>query len=131
VGRPVHGSTRLEIAWTVIRSSSRSSSSRGGEVFFSLSRPPANAVEYYVVGKQWMWKFQHPEGKREINELHVRWDRGQADHDLRGRDPQLFVPAFRIKADVLPGRYTTTWFEATKTGSYHSSARSTAAPSTR
>jgi cytochrome c oxidase subunit 2 len=81
---------------------------------------PSSAMEIYVVGKQWMWKVQHPEGRREINELHVP----------RGRPVKLwmtsedvihsfYVPAFRIKMDVLPGRYTTQWFQATRTGRYY------------
>jgi len=121
VGQPVHGSTRLEIAWTVIPLAiSLFLFAWGAKVFFSLSRPPANAVEYYVVGKQWMWKFQHPEGKREINELHVPVGTA-VKLTMTSEDVihSFFVPAFRIKADVLPGRYTTTWFEATKIGSYH------------
>ena len=92
----------------------------GAQIFFEQSRPPSNAVEIYVVGKQWMWKIQHSTGQREINELHVPVGRkiklvmGTEDviHDF-------FIPAFRIKADVVPGRYTTLWFEATKDGRYH------------
>jgi cytochrome c oxidase subunit 2 len=91
----------------------------GAKVFFTAFRPPADAVEYYVVGKQWMWKFQHPQGKREINDLHVPI--GQPIKlTMTSEDVihSFFVPAFRVKADVLPGRYTTVWFEATKAGSY-------------
>ncbi|PSC06480.1 cytochrome c oxidase subunit II [Alsobacter soli] len=82
--------------------------------------PPAGALEIHVVAKQWMWKTQHPEGPREINELHV-----PADTPVRllmtSEDVihSFFVPAFRIKKDVLPGRYTETWFQATKPGVYH------------
>ena len=77
-------------------------------------------MEVYAVGKQWMWKFQHTEGQREINELHV-----PAGRDVRmimtSQDVihSFYVPAFRIKADVLPGRYTSTWFHATEPGRYH------------
>jgi cytochrome c oxidase subunit 2 len=92
----------------------------GAKVFFDQSRPPADAIAYYGVGKQWMWKFQHPEGAREINDLHVPV--GQPIRiTLTSEDVihSLFIPAFRVKSDVLPGRYTTVWFEATKPGAYH------------
>ena len=92
----------------------------GAKLFFNEYNPPANAMEIFVVGKQWMWKFQHPEGRSEINELHV--PRGQAVKlTMISEDVihDLFVPAFRVKKDVLPGRYTMVWFDATKTGSYH------------
>src|SRR5204863_2782304 len=76
--------------------------------------------ENYVVGKQWMWKFQHTTGQREINELHVPVGRKvkliMATEDVIH---DLFVPAFRIKTDVVPGKYTTEWFEATRPGRYH------------
>lgn len=92
----------------------------GTKVFYTLSRPPADAAEYYVVGKQWMWKIQHPEGNREINDLHVPVGR-PVKLTMTSEDVihSFFLPAFRVKADVLPGRYTTVWFEATKPGVYH------------
>jgi cytochrome c oxidase subunit II len=77
-------------------------------------------VVYYGVGKQWMWKFQHPTGQREINTLHVPV--GQAiQMKLTSEDVihSFFVPAFRVKQDALPGRYTSIWFRATKPGTYH------------
>ena len=92
----------------------------GASVFFSVSRPPDNAQQIYVVAKQWMWKLQHMEGQREINELHIPV--GQAVRlTMTSEDVihSFFVPAFRTKADVLPGRYTTTWFQPTKPGKYH------------
>lgn len=92
----------------------------GAKVFLEQSRPPADAIAYYGVGKQWMWKFQHPEGAREINDLHVPV--GQPIRiTLTSEDTlhSLFIPAFRVKSDVLPGRYSTVWFEATKPGAYH------------
>jgi len=91
----------------------------GAQVFFEAQRPPADAVEYYVTGKQWMWKFQHPEGQREINTLHVPV--GQPTKlTMTSEDVihSFFVPAFRGKMDVVPGRYTQYWFEATKPGTY-------------
>lgn len=92
----------------------------GVKVFFTTSRPPADAVEYWVTGKQWMWKIQHPEGVREINTLHVPV--GQpVKLTMTSEDVihSFYIPAFRVKADVLPGRYTTVWFKPTKTGRYH------------
>ena len=75
--------------------------------------PPRDAMEVYAVAKQWMWKFQHPEGQREINELHVPVGR-DVKLIMTSQDVihSFFVPAFRIKQDVLPGRYTTLWFHA-------------------
>ena len=89
-------------------------------LFINMQRPPDDALEVYVVGKQWMWKLQHPDGQREINELHVpvgkpvRLIMTSEDviHDF-------YIPAFRVKQDVLPGRYTYLWFEAKQEGSYH------------
>jgi cytochrome c oxidase subunit 2 len=92
----------------------------GAEVYFALARPPADAVELYVVGKQWMWKIQHPDGRREINELHVPV--GQAVKlTMISEDVihSFYVPAFRTKTDVLPGRYTTVWFRADRIGTFH------------
>lgn len=92
----------------------------GTKVFFMQTRPPSNAVQYTVVGKQWMWKIQHPEGNREINELHVPL--GQPVKLLMTSEDVIhdfFVPVFRIHVDVLPDRYTTYWFQATKVGAFH------------
>ncbi|MDQ6625941.1 MAG: cytochrome c oxidase subunit II [Verrucomicrobiota bacterium] len=90
------------------------------EVFFGMSRPPANATEIYVVGKQWMWKIQHPDGRREINELHIPV--GQPVKLIMASEDvihDLFIPDFRTKQDVVPGRYTTEWFTPTRPGKYH------------
>ena len=92
----------------------------GAEVFFDQRRVPADAMEISVTGKKWMWKFQHLNGRREINVLHIpvgkpvllRMASEDVIHDV-------FIPAFRVKQDVLPGRYTTEWFQATKPGIYH------------
>jgi cytochrome c oxidase subunit 2 len=92
----------------------------GASLYFRFSTAPSHALSLYVVGKQWMWKIQHPEGRREINELHVPV--GQpVKLTMTSEDVihSFFVPAFRMKMDVVPGRYTTTWFEATKAGEYH------------
>src|SRR2546426_1245077 len=121
IPRPIEGSTKLETLWSVIPLLiAMSIFVWGTKVYFAQYRPAQNAIEVYVVGKQWMWKFQHATGQREINELHVPVGRKvklimtteDAIHDV-------FIPAFRIKADVVPGKYTTEWFEATKPGRYH------------
>src|SRR5690606_34427450 len=89
-------------------------------VFIAQYTPPDNALQVYVVGKQWMWKTQHVEGRREINELHVPVGR-PVQLIMTSEDVihSFFIPAFRAKQDVVPGRYTTMWFEATKPGTYH------------
>lgn len=111
----------VEIAWSVIPLLiTLVMFAWGASVFFDQSKPPADAVDFYGVGKQWMWKFQHPEGVREVNDLHIPI--GQPIKiTLTSEDVihSLFIPAFRVKADALPGRYTTVWFEATKPGAYH------------
>ena len=121
VGEVIQGGTLLEITWIVIPSLiTVVIFVWGASVFFAMSRPPDETLNIYVVGKQWMWKFQHLDGQREINELHVPVGRAvklimtseDVIHDV-------FVPAFRVKADVLPGRYTSIWFQATKPGRYH------------
>ena len=90
------------------------------KLYYDMHVPPSNAREIYVVGKQWMWKIQHPQGNREINELHVPTG-FPVKLVMTSQDVihSFFIPAFRIKQDVLPGRYTSVWFEATKTGEYH------------
>ncbi len=121
IPRPVAGSHKLEMLWSVIPFViAMSMFAWGAQVYFQMYRPPTNAVEVYVVGKQWMWKIQHSTGQREINELHVPAGR-KVKLIMTAEDTihDFFVPAFRIKTDVLPGRYTTQWFEATKPGTYH------------
>lgn len=85
-----------------------------------MFRPPDDAMEIHVVGKQWMWKVQHLGGQREINQLHVPVGR-PIKLTLTSQDVihGFYVPAFRIHHDVLPNRYVTLWFEATKPGRYH------------
>jgi cytochrome c oxidase subunit II len=92
----------------------------GADIYLHLFNPPANALQIFVVGKQWMWKAQHPGGQREINELHVPV--GQPVRlVLASQDVihSFFIPALRIKQDVVPGRYETMWFRADKVGRYH------------
>ena len=92
----------------------------GAVIYFQERTPPRNATEVYVVAKQWMWKLQHQEGPREIDELHVPVGR-DIKLIMTSQDVihSFFIPAFRIKQDVLPGRYTTVWFHPTKAGTYH------------
>ena len=119
--RPVAGSLKLETIWTVIPFLiAMSMFAWGTSVYFTQYRMPTTAMEITVVGKQWMWKFQHPTGQREINELHVPVGR-KIKLVMTTEDVihSFFVPAFRTKSDVVPGRYTTLWFEATKPGRYH------------
>jgi cytochrome c oxidase subunit 2 len=121
VGAHIRGSLRLEITWTVIPLAiTMVIFVWSARVFVAMSRPPADTINVYVVGKQWMWKFQHPDGLREIDELHVPVNR-DVKLTMTSEDVihSLFVPAFRLKADVVPGRYTTLWFRATKPGRYH------------
>lgn len=92
----------------------------GARLYLTIYDIPADGMQVYIVGKQWMWYTQHPTGQREINELHVPV--GQTVKlTLISQDVihSFYVPAFRIKRDLLPGRYTTAWFQATKTGVYH------------
>ena len=120
IGRKIHAHNALEITWTVIPLlitmflfvwASR--------VYVEMVRPPDETLNIYVVGKQWMWKFQHLDGQREINELHIPVGR---DVKLIATSEDVihdfFVPAFRVKADVIPGRYITIWFHPTKAGRY-------------
>ena len=121
VGADIHGSLALELLWTVIPFGiAMMMFVWGAKVFFDLSRPPVGATEIYVVGKQWMWKVQHMDGLREINELHIPI--GKPVKLIMGSEDVIhsfYIPAFRVKADVIPGRYNTMWFEPTKAGTYH------------
>src|SRR5216683_582995 len=117
----IHGSTLLEIVWTVIPLGiSMVIFIWGAVLYYHIENPPANALEIYGVGKQWMWKFQHPGGQREINTLHVPTGR-PVKVTLISQDVihDFFVPAFRVKNDVLPNRYVYSWFTPTVPGSYH------------
>jgi cytochrome c oxidase subunit 2 len=115
------GSLRLELFWTLVPLVIFVGIFVwGAEVFISMTTPPKDALDVFVVGKQWMWKVQHPRGQREINRLHVPLGRPMR-LTLTSEDVihSFFVPAFRIKQDVLPGRYVQTWFQPTKTGEFH------------
>jgi cytochrome c oxidase subunit 2 len=117
----VHPSKLLEITWIVIPFILvMVMFAWGAVIFVNYQRPPANAMEINVIGKQWMWKIQHPDGQREINELHIPL--GQPVRLIMTSQDVIHdfaVPAFRVKMDVVPGRYTTEWFQATETGTFH------------
>jgi cytochrome c oxidase subunit II len=117
----IEGSTILELTWSIIPFFVMLTFFIWGAVIYFQERtPPADSTEVYVVAKQWMWKIEHSEGQREINELHV--PTGQNIKLIMTSQDVIhsfFVPAFRLKQDVLPGRYTTLWFKATKPGRYH------------
>lgn len=121
VADQVVGSLPLEITWSVIPFAIfMVFFVWGARIYVAEATPPKDSLEIYVVAKQWMWKLQHQNGRREINTLHVPMDR-----DVRltmiSQDVihSFWVPEFRIKADVLPGRYTTIWFRADHTGTFH------------
>src|SRR5438094_7906840 len=117
----VEGSTILELTWSAIPLAIfLFIFAWGAVVYFKERTPPRGATQIYVVAKQWMWKLQHEEGQREINELHVPVGR-DVEMIMTSQDVihSFYVPAFCIKQDVLPGRYTTLWFHATRSGTYH------------
>jgi cytochrome c oxidase subunit 2 len=118
--KPIEGSLWLEVFWSVIPFGlTMVMFVWGASVFFDIYNPPQDALEISIVGRQWMWKAQHPEGQREINELHVPV-RQPVKLMMTSEDVihDFFLPAFRLKQDVLPGRYTSLWFEATRAGVY-------------
>jgi cytochrome c oxidase subunit 2 len=111
----------LELVWTVIPSILvMVMFVWGADLFLDQSIPPVGAEDIYVVGKQWMWKIQHPNGRREINELHVPMGRA-VKITLTSQDVihSFYIPAFRVKQDAVPGQYRTMWFQPTKPGEYH------------
>ena len=117
----IEGSTALEVTWSTIPFLIfMVIFAWGAVVYFKERTPPSDSTEVYVVAKQWMWKLEHAEGQREINELHVPVGR-DVRMIMTSQDVihSFFIPAFRIKQDVLPGRYTVAWFRATKPGTYH------------
>lgn len=110
----------VELTWTIIPLIIALSIFWWGAVLFvDFNNIPKNTLDLNVMGKQWMWKIQHPNGKREINQLHVPV--GQpVKLTMHSQDVihSFYIPAFRVKQDVLPGRYSTLWFEANKVGEY-------------
>ncbi len=118
---PIAGSLKLELTWTFIPLVlAIAMFTWAADVYFQVTTPPDGAMEITVVGRQWMWKIQHPTGQREINELHIPI--GQPVRlTMTSQDVihSFFVPAFRVKQDVVPGMYSNLWFEAKEPGTYH------------
>lgn len=111
----------VEVFWTAVPLAiALSIFGWGTKLYIDESLPPADALDVYVVGRQWMWQVQHSEGRREINELHVPMGR-PVKLTMTSEDVihSFYVPAFRVKRDAVPGRYSTEWFQATKPGRYH------------
>jgi cytochrome c oxidase subunit 2 len=120
VGVSIHGDMRLETAWIVIPLVlSMFMFAWGAEVYVEYRRSPTDTLDIYVIGKQWMWKVQQPNGLKEINELHVPVGRSvrliMASEDVIH---DFSIPAFRVKMDVVPGHYNTMWFRPTVPGHY-------------
>jgi cytochrome c oxidase subunit 2 len=121
VATQVEGSTLLEATWTIIPLALFMVTwIWGALLYFRIYNPPTNAMNIYVVGKQWMWKAEHEGGQHEINALHVPTGRA-VQLTLISQDVfhSFSIPDFRIKREVIPGRYSTVWFEATTPGTYH------------
>jgi cytochrome c oxidase subunit 2 len=121
VATQIEGSTLLEATWTIIPLGIfLVTFVWGALLYFKIYTPPANSMNIYIVGKQWMWKAEHPGGQHEINALHV--PTGQpVQLTMISQDVfhSFSIPEFRIKREVIPGRYSTVWFEATTPGTYH------------
>jgi cytochrome c oxidase subunit 2 len=118
--RAIEGSLPLEILWTAIPTVIAAVLFVwSASLYFRNAEPPPGSIEIFVTGKQWMWKIEHSEGQREINELHVPLGR-PIKLTMTSEDVihDFYVPAFRVKKDVLPGRYTSLWFEPTKVGTF-------------
>jgi len=121
VAEQIEGSTLLEATWTIIPLGIfLVTFVWGAFLYFRIYTPPTNSMNIYIVGKQWMWKAEHPGGQHEINELHVPVGR-PIQLTLISQDVfhSYSLPEFRVKREVIPGRYTTVWFEATNPGTYH------------
>ncbi len=121
VATQIEGSTLLEATWTIIPLAIfLVTFVWGALLYFRIYDPPANAMNIYVVGKQWMWKAEHPGGQHEINALHVPAGR-PVQLTMISQDVfhSFSIPDFRVKREVIPGRYTTVWFQATDPGTYH------------
>ena len=117
----IEGSTLLEATWTIIPLAIfLLVFVWGALLYFRIYDPPTNAMNIYVVGKQWMWKAEHPGGQHEINALHVPMGK-PVQLTMISQDVfhSFSIPDFRVKREVIPGRYTTVWFEATQPGTYH------------
>src|SRR5438067_12835467 len=120
IGHPTRHTTPIELTWTLVPLAlSMIPFVWGARIYFAESQPPADALEVYVVAREWMWKTELPGGQSEINALHVPIGRA-IKLTMTSQDVihSFYVPAFRIKADVLPGRYTTLWFQSTQIGEF-------------
>ena len=117
----IEGSTLLEATWTIIPLGIfLFCFVWGALLYFRIYNPPTNAMNIYIVGKQWMWKAEHPGGQHEINSLHVPMNRNvQLTMISQDVFHSFSIPDFRVKREVIPGRYTTVWFNATTPGTYH------------
>lgn len=121
VATHVEGSTLLEATWTIIPLALfLIVFVWGALLYFRIYTPPTNAMNVYIIGKQWMWKAEHPGGQHEINALHVPVGR-PVQLTMISQDVfhSFSIPDFRVKREVIPGRYSTVWFEATTPGDYH------------
>jgi cytochrome c oxidase subunit 2 len=120
IGARITGSIPLELAWSVIPFIiSIVIFVWAADVFFDIYRPPDQTLEIYATGKRWMWRFQHLDGKGEINELHVPVGRAvKVTFTSEDVLHSLYFPSFRTKADAIPGRYSSVWFNATQVGEY-------------
>ena len=121
IGAAIHGDLRLEITWIVLPFFLLMAMfGWGAAIYVDFRRTPSDTLDIYVVGKQWMWKLQQPDGRKEINELHVPVNRNVrlilASEDVIH---DFSVPSFRVKMDVVPGHYNAMWFRPTRTGKYH------------
>jgi cytochrome c oxidase subunit 2 len=121
VATQIEGSTLLEATWTIIPLAIfLVTFVWGALLYFRIYNPPVNAMNIYIVGKQWMWKAEHPGGQHEINALHVPTGRPiQLTMISQDVFHSFSIPDFRVKREVIPGRYSTVWFEATTPGTYH------------
>ncbi len=120
VGAQVHGGLMLELAWTFVPFIiAMVIFFWGAKVYFVMASPPRETLNIYVVGKQWMWKVQHTTGQREINQLHVPIGR-PVKLIMTSEDVihNFSIPAMRVKADVIPGRFVEIWFEPSRPGTY-------------
>jgi cytochrome c oxidase subunit II len=121
IGIPTHEDSRLEAVWMVVPLIlAMAMFGWGAVIYVDYRHTPKDTLDIYVIAKQWMWKAQQPNGLKEFNELHVPVGRNVrlvlASEDVIH---DFFVPAFRVKMDVIPGRYNTMWFRPTKAGRYH------------
>jgi cytochrome c oxidase subunit 2 len=121
VATQIEGSTILEATWTIIPLALfLVVFVWGGLLYFRIYNPPSNSMNIYVVGKQWMWKAEHPGGQHEINALHIPIGQPiQLTMISQDVFHSFSIPDFRVKREVIPGRYSTVWFQATDPGTYH------------